>query len=177
MKHAIIIVSHENGMEQTRNLLNTIDTTYPVIIVTNPASNSSYEMLGIKTAIEYGIDEFILLQSTIEIKDNKIFDIIFENYQNNSVFMNPFGHMFLNKYRLDIITQLKLPIVKTKRDAIYAELNMHKAYRKLEVPVIFDENFVDNSKREHKFGRVNMVIENDYIKKYKGTWTLGMIRE
>lgn len=175
MKQAIIIISHEDCVDQTRNLLDTINTPYPVIIVTNTGTDSKYEMLGIETAIEYGIDEFFMLQSTIEIKNNDIFRIVFEDHKGKSVFMNYKGQMYLNKYRLDVIKQLELPKVSSKRDAVDVESSLHSQYRKIENPIVFDKEFKDNPKREEKFNRVNMVIENEYLKKYKGTWSKAMI--
>jgi hypothetical protein len=42
-----------------------------------------------------------------------------------------------------------------------------------------DEEQRQHGKRPHfeaKFGRRNMIMENQYIKKYKAHWTLGMLK-
>jgi hypothetical protein len=61
----------------------------------------------------------------------------------------------------------------TQRDSIRAEIEWTTGYAAAagDVPVVFPE-LRDSTNRgfvEHH-GRINMVLENDYLRKFKGTW-------
>ena len=175
MSKAIVIPSHKRFRQWLNNLLPTIDTEYTIIIHTNTDENNSYEIGAINKALELGVDEFFILHDTTEIKDNNLFRVLFNEYKGHSVFMNTRGQMFLNKYRSEVLKQIVIPTVVDKKSAVNAETILHANYLKVEQPVILDPTFVDGDLREEKFGRINMVIENKWIKKYKGTWNAEMI--
>ena len=176
MKQAIIIPTHKSFNHWYINCVNTIKTKYPLIMVINTDENNQFELAAIHKAISMEIDEFVVLQDTIEIKDNDLFKILFEDYKGKSVFLNPMGQMFLNKYLLSEIKQIKLPIVTDKMSAINAETNIHREYITKFKPHILFPKLVDNPKREEKLGRTNMIIENEYLKKYKGCWNPNMVK-
>lgn len=176
MKQGIIIPSHKKFRQWLNNLLPTLNTEYTVVIHTNTDGNNEFEMGAVNKGLELGFDEFFVLHDTTEIKDNSLFDKLFVELKGKSVFMNDRGQMFLNKYRREVLLKVKLPSVHDKRTAVNSEQTLHEDYKRVEQPVILDTNFVDNDKREEKFGRVNMVLENKYLKKYKGTWDLKMIK-
>jgi len=61
-----------------------------------------------------------------------------------------------------------------KRDAIRHEIDWHKRYVEVagNPQVLFPELTDANSTRqEERHGRTNLVLENDYLVKYKGTWS------
>lgn len=173
MKKAIIIPSHPNFNEWLLNCLKTLKgCSYPIVIIHNTDDNNEFEMKAVKTGMEY-FEDFIVLQDTIEVKNLSVFDVMF-NFE-GTVFYNPYGQMFINKYNTCQLKTLNLPKVNDKLSAVNAEITLHKDLLKFN-PVIINKNFVDGDKRENKMGRLNMVIEDDHFKKYKGTWSLEMVR-
>lgn len=139
--------------------------------------NDAFEIGAIEVALSLTKwEEFILLQDTIEIKDQKIFEMLFENYQGKSVSYNPHFQMYLGKYRREILEKmLPLPQIRTKIEAVRAEWDFTKHYRTIDGdtqifnPQFIDENFYENW--EEIFGRRNLKLEDDYIIKRKGTWS------
>ena len=85
--------------------------------------------------------------------------------------------MFLGKYRREILNQMSIPLTKTKMEAVLQECAFNEAYSRLEpkMATIFNP-LVNTTIFEEKFGRNNMILENDYIKKYKATWALNMVK-
>jgi len=177
MKQGIIIPSHKRFRQWLNNLLPTIDTPYTVVIHTNTDDNNEYEVGAVKKGLELGLDEFFVLHDTTEVKDNNLFKLLFEDYKGRSVWMNSRGQMFLNKYRKEVLDKTEIPVVTDKRSAVKSEDTLQQRYREHEKPVVLDEGFVDGPAREYKFGRENMVIENKWLKKYKGTWSPTMIKD
>lgn len=196
MRQAIIIPTHIDGLAWLDNCLDTIKTDYEIILLfqgKEPPNTMKYDYLG-RThayqtfngydpwAVVYGvmnkIDEFFVLHSSCEVKMNSLFKKCFRDHEGKSVALSSypvlFG-MFLGKYRYEIAKQLPLPIAKDKAHAVDLEVTWNNAYCALEKPVLLFDGFVDNDRFEQKFGRKNMVIENEYIKKYKGTWHRSMV--
>lgn len=123
-------------------------------------------------------DEFILLQDTIEIKNQQIFRMLFENYQGKSVSYNPHFQMYLGKFRREILQRMTLPVVRDKIEAVRQEEDFTRAYRAIEITDVFnpsfrDENFYDSW--EEVFGRKNLKLEDDFIIKRKGTWSASQL--
>lgn len=174
MEKAIIIPTHEKFKQWLDNCLKTLTkVNYPIQIVVNTDEDNQYEM----RAVRYGMEnykEFIVLQDTFEIKDDKIFDLFFK--EPGTVFGNSQGQMFFNKYDSEQLKTIPLPEVNDKLTAVIAESDLHSILMRKFKPKVLLPNFVDNNKREHKFGRENMIIENDLVKKYKGTWSRSMIK-
>ena len=176
MKQAIIIPTHKKFSKWLYNCLSTIDTKYPVIVVTNTDDSNQFEMAAVKAGLELEIDEFFVMHDTVEIKDNKFFDLIFEVYKGQSVYCNPQGQMFLNKYKREELLRTNLPSVHDKLSAINAESKLNGPYKHKFNPKVLFPEFKDNAAREEKFGRTNMILENEFIKKYKGCWNPNMIK-
>lgn len=172
---AIIIPTHEKFSHWLDNCLRTLKgCDYKIEIVVNTDSSNKFEM----AAIEFGMrhyDEFIVLQDTIEVKDLSIFDKMFEI--EGPVFLNPHGQMFINKYVTKVLENITLPKVFDKRSAVNAETLLHQAIKQQTFVRVLDPSFVDGPAREEKFGRTNMVIENEWLKKYKACFSLEGIKE
>lgn len=193
MNKGIVICSHTNTEKQLFNSISFISSknyNIPIYYVINGCFNrlrvgncilldeDRFELGAIYEAVHtFDLDEFILLQDTIEVKDVKLFDMAFEQ-ENKTVY---FFHRFMcyaGKYRKEILNKIGIPIVNTKFDSVIQEDLFHKKYFEAEPDAIClfpDLNDTDNF--EEKFGRNNMIIENNFIKKYKGTWNLGMIQQ
>jgi hypothetical protein len=102
------------------------------------------------------------------------FDKMFEHPGSVSVTDDPgiFG-MYMGIYTRSDLSKVELYSPVTQRDSIKAEIEWTKKYANLadKVTVVFPDLRDSKNKGfvEHH-GRINMVLENEYIKKYKGTW-------
>lgn len=126
------------------------------------------------------IDEFLLLHDTCEIKDNKLFDIVFDQYEGKSVALanHPciFG-MYLGKYRREVLNMMYIPKAHNKIEAVEYEMTFNTEYCKLDGDVkLLDNPLHDTDVFIEKFGRKNMVLENDLLIKYKATWNRSMVK-
>lgn len=174
MRQSIVIATTPSTNEQLVNLLSSLHgyDSYPIIIY----SDYSYEIGKIKRAAQDGYDEFFLLQDTIEVKDPYVFSEAFEKYRGRTVTVDPTMRSFLCKYRKSFLDKLELPIAKTKLDAVDAEDWLFREHAKLDKTVAcLMSNFNKSNVFEEKFGRENMVLENEYFKKYKGTWSRSQL--
>jgi hypothetical protein len=148
---------------------------YPLIIL----SDYTYELGKIKYIYDHtDIDEFVFLHDTCVIKDLSLFDLCFETYQGISVAFSmcpvKFG-MYLGKYRRDTLKRVEIPTPYSKIDSVKYEVSFNNAYCQAEPEtVLLFNDFHDVPRFEEKNGRNNMVLENQYLKKYKGTWSMEM---
>ena len=133
-------------------------------------------MTGIEKVFnETDYEEICILNETTICKDNSIWDIIFKTHKGQSVMLGENYLMFFGKYLRKHI--LPFPKVTTKQeDVLLGEDVWSKGYGRLPIEHIPIQPLYDNySVYEEKNGRLNMVLENDYFKKYKGSWNLEMI--
>lgn len=205
MKQGITVVTHPNGIEPCTRLLKSLwGVQYPVAVVLNDCMNTSmiwtknlyyitgemgwrvinldydgYELGAIDATIrETDWDEFIILQDTIEIKDQKIFKILFENYEGKSVAYNPHFQMYLGKYRRVALEQMTIPQVRTKVEAVRQEESFAREYMRIDPTDVFNPQFKDEAfytSWEDMFGRKNLRMEDEYIIKRKGTWSASQL--
>ena len=137
-------------------------------------SDYSFELGKIRWMFENTCCErWLLLQDSVVIKDKFFFDKIFAYPKSVAVSTCPtrFG-MYLGVYHRDTLAAAGMPEVKSKEEAIHYEMHWSNRYCSLEdVPVMF-EDFIDHNNKGHinLFGRDNLILENDYLIKYKGTW-------
>ena len=186
MKQGIIIVT---SFKTESFLLDLLDSLlaykqYPTYIHKNTAENNQYEMGGIKLGLKLELDEFFLLPDSCVIKDTNLFDIVFEDLKGFSCSLGGDlyhkGFMsYIGKYRREILLQMEIPEIKTKRDAVKYEHEFNNEYMELETKYIeLFPGFWDQLERyEFKNGRNNLINENEFIKKFKGTWAMEMINE
>ena len=80
--------------------------------------------------------------------------------------------MYLGIYSRATLDKVGIPVAQSKEDAIRHEVEWHLDYcRNESVEVMFPELTDHNAKgTEEHHGRINLVLENDYLIKYKGTW-------
>ncbi len=82
------------------------------------------------------------------------------------------GGMYLMKYRREVLKQMPIPEVKTKSMAVFWEVVFNTFYAGLDegnVVVLFPE-MAHSDVFIEKYGRMNMVMGNEYIEKWKGDW-------
>lgn len=120
------------------------------------------------------LDRFLFLHDSVVVKDQAFFDRMFEHEGSVSVTDDPgiFG-MYMGIYTREHLSRVELYSPVTQRDSIQAEVEWTRGYAAAagNVPVVFSE-FRDSRNVgfvEHH-GRRNMVLENDYLRKFKGTW-------
>jgi hypothetical protein len=143
-----------------------------VVVLRQPGT---WELGKIKWLYENTLfDRFLFLHDSVIVKDQTFFDRMFQHPGSVSVTNDPriFG-MFMGVYTREHLSRVDLYSPVTQRDSIRAEIEWTTGYAAAagDVPVVFPE-LRDSMNRgfvEHH-GRINMVLENDYLRKFKGTW-------
>ena len=184
----IVITTSEHTKDFLVDCLNSIipphisaKTNYPILVVHNDSNIvyskdletgithvgnnwNGFELGGILRGKET-FSEFVHLMDTTIVKDSSIFDKLFE-YKGH-VFLTDGGYHYMGKFNSNDLPEI--PKINSKPEAIALELHWLRGreafYFKPDLPVhtnVFEE----------KHGRKNMVLENDFIIKYKATWSL-----
>lgn len=163
----IVVVSYK-GSPWIDECLKSLDgVMYPVDVVDG---GSTFDPMGFYHAKKKGYKNFVLLHDTCVVKDQKLFDILFSHDEHVS--LSPGFLMCMGKYRLDKLPELP-PQPMTKRQAVEFEGQYCSALRG---ECLFPD-FVDSDVFEEKNGRNNLILENEYLKKYKGFWSIEQIVE
>jgi hypothetical protein len=144
--------------------------TMPVTV----RSDYGYELGKIKWAYENtNWDRFWFFQDSVVIKNKQFLQDGWDMQTSVSINRSPAPYgMYLGIYTRETLNKMYIPMVKTKQDSIKYENDWHREYCSHEnVPIMFPE-FNDNRANgtEERHGRINLVLENDYLIKYKGTW-------
>lgn len=159
----IVIGASEYTRPYFDELMKSIKTDYPIYVCWEGLGrpHGSFEIGAIRRGAEM-FDEFIYLHDTTLIKDNSLFDILF-NTQGN-VFITEGAYHYMGKFvSKDLIT---LPEVNDKNQAIHYELRWQNfPYTIIDKPLPVHTNIF-----EEKFGQRRMKLESDYIIKWKGTF-------
>jgi len=192
----IIIPSHISRIDTwLKDCLASLDTKYKIMVVFQGDKPAK----GLKIGFEYthqdlnGYDpggivwamnnlekdaEFFILHDSCVIKDNLLFKVMFDGYYEESVALASHPTlmgMFLGKYRMPIAKQLEPPIAKDKEHAVDLEETWNREYCQLEQPIVLDNPLTESTIFEERHGRKNMILENRWIKKYKGAWNRNML--
>lgn len=119
-------------------------------------------------------DRFLFLQDSWVVKSPKFFTLLDNLTGSIAVTSDPdyFG-CFAGVYERNIIEQIGVPVISTKREAVQAERWWHEAYVQVSgTPTVLFPELTDENATEtrHHNGRENLILENEYIIKYKGTW-------
>lgn len=140
-------------------------------------SDYSYEVGKIDFLTKHTkIDKFLLLQDSVVFKDaDKFYDALEQHTGSVSVNVCPkFYGSYMGVYEKRILEQMTIPVATSKKDAVMFEVTFNDAYVALlggAVPVMYPELHDDNNTGfVERYGRQNMVLENDVMIKYKGTW-------
>jgi len=178
---AIIICATINRLEWLNNCLASFKgyNKYPIITLMVD-EGKGYIPDFLRTISAMNIEEFVLLQDSMEIKDPSVFDICFEDLKGTSVSLSKTPTFFGSthgKFLTSVLNECSLNKLDNKYDDVLFEVSFGNEY------ALKTGRFVDlctlghTDKFEEKFGRTNMVVENEYIRKFKGTWTLEMAKE
>jgi hypothetical protein len=196
MKQAIVVCSWSGGEEFTNHCLKSLKRTdYPIIVVINDANSSrqewvdalqeiyhvlpifenKYEMGAIKAIYEQtDIEEFWLVQNTIEVFDTRVFPLAF-SYTGKSISYayNQFEN-YLGKYVRSTLDKVEIPDTPSKHDALYQEFAFHIKYCEAESPDgligCIDPTFYTNNPDNYItpiFGEKRFVEIGEYLRKYR----------
>lgn len=176
ISRGIVITTSKHTKDFLPDCLYSIkDIHYPILVVGNrylPDVDegriivndwNGFELGGIKRGKEI-FDEFIHIMDSTLIKDTALFEKLFK--MEGNVFLTQGGYHYMGKFVSETLPEI--PKIHTKEEAIEMELNwLSKPYTYFEpdLPVhtdIFEE----------KFGSNRMKLENKYIIKWKGTYSL-----
>jgi len=198
----IVICTWYGGQETLGVLLKSLEgyTDYPIYVVINGYGKADkewvnsiirqvggfriignaqdgYELGAIKLALEFtNLDEFVLLQDTIEIINTDLFRILLEDYLDVSVSYGPYFHSYLGKFRREALNKIDIPCVSDKIEAVRNEADFTNLYRDIERVEVFNPSFTDTiGTFEEMFGRTNLVLKDSYIIKRKGTWNSSQL--
>jgi hypothetical protein len=145
----------------------------PVLIL----SDFTYELGKINWVYNNtNIERFMFLQDSVVIKDNQIFELL--NEKGSIALTNdpaPYG-MYMGIYERKILSQINIPLPKSKEESIKCEISWTTDYCRMakNVRIAFPDLTDKNAtKKEILFGRENLVLENDFLIKYKGNWGQG----
>lgn len=173
---AIVIATTKGRDEWVENCLNSFNgyDKYPIIVL----DEYDYELGKIKYIFENrkDIDEFILLHDSVELKNTDWIEEVFNIKGGVSFHPRPY-FMYLGKYRREILKQVYIPTVNSKREAVRYEVEWNELYRDTEGQHTVFADLRDTDVFEEKFGRLNMVIEDNNLIKYKHIWHEDMIRD
>jgi hypothetical protein len=120
------------------------------------------------------IERFMFLQDSVVIKNDSLFDLLLKDKGSISLTNDPCMYgMYLGVYERQILEKIEIPVPKTKAESIAYELSWTDNYCKAarNVRLAFTDFSDSRSKRKQVlFGRENLVLENDFLIKYKGNW-------
>lgn len=191
----IIIPSHISRIDTwLKDCLASLDTKHPVMVVFQGDKPAK----GLKIGFDYTHqalngydpgalvwarenckdDEFFVLHDSCIIKDNLLWHVVFNGYAGQSVALATHPTimgMFLGKYLTKIVQKLEPPVAKDKTHAVELEESYNQSYCQEDYPITVDNPLTISDVFEEKYGRKNMILENRWIKKYKGTWNREMI--
>lgn len=120
------------------------------------------------------LERFFFLQDSCVVKNSEFINLAF-NYPGSVAVSNcpvKMG-MYLGIYTRQTLSQISIPYVRDKEEAIRYEVTWSNQYCSIEpdIPTLFPEFNDQNARKiENRFGRQNLVLENEYLIKYKGTW-------
>ena len=119
-------------------------------------------------------DRFLLLQDSWIVKDDAFWELLETDSGSVALTADPYFYgCYAGIYERWVIEQIGVPTISDKSEAIRNEIDWNEAYVAVsgEPKVLFPELTDKNSTGvvEHK-GRMNLLLENEYVAKYKGTW-------
>lgn len=143
----------------------------PVLVI----SNFTFELGKINWIVENTkIERFMFLQDSVVIKDEKIFELLYNDKGSIALTNDPCMYgMYMGIYERKFLEQIQIPIPKSKAESIQYELTWTETYCRAARNVRLAFTDLTDSKAKRKevvFGRENLVLENDFLIKYKGNW-------
>ena len=134
-----------------------------------------YELAKIAWVMENTtVDRFLFLQDSWVIKSDNFWDLLGQFEGSVALTADPyFFGCYAGVYERQVIDRIGVPVVRDKAHSILLEIDWHRQYVEAsgEPTVLFpdltDANATDVVERH---GRKNLVLENDLVVKWKGTW-------
>ena len=135
-----------------------------------------YELAKIRWVIENtSAERFLFLQDSWVIKDQGFWNLLDKQSGSIAITADPYFYgCYAGVYERAVIEAIGIPRIETKDEAILHEILWHKKYVEVagEPLVLFpDLTDANATKQIEHHGRTNLVLENDYVIKYKGTWS------
>ena len=129
-------------------------------------------------AIEHGarfFKEFVFLHDTVFVKDTSLFDKVFAKEGGVALCKN--FMCYLGKYNSKVLQEIGIPRVEKKMEGAIHEVQWNQKYMKADPAWSYFEEVlpINTDKFQDKNGRKNMIVENNYLIKYKATWDPSMI--
>lgn len=166
-KQAVIVVTYEGSPFIDEALEHLRGYKKPILLCINTEDDNAYDPAGFYLAKEMGLKSFILLHDSCMVKDVSILDRLFDMPGN--IAFSPRVLMCMGKFE----NVPDLPVKPhDKMSAIDFETNLPSW---LPIDKTLWQDFYDNDKREWKHGKERMIIENQWLKKYKGCWSPSMV--
>lgn len=171
---AIVVIHHRADSVWLNECLNSIQTNYPVLV----SNHDGWVMEGVKKMWQTTkYDELFFMNESMIVKDNSVWDLVFNKYRNHSVMMSERYLMFFGKFRRIMVDKLEFPAVHNKLEDVflgegkwcreYYELNDH-----VEIEPLADGDTTNPDNFVEKHGRRNLVLENRYFIKYKQSFNM-----
>jgi hypothetical protein len=119
-------------------------------------------------------DRFLLLQDSWQVKSPLFWDLLEQFEGSVALTRDPyFFGCYAGVYERHIIERIGVPVVKDKAHSILLEIDWHRRYveASVEPTVLFPEltDAIATGVVE-RHGRDNLVLENEFVVKWKGTW-------
>ena len=137
--------------------------------------NYGYELGKIRWVMDNtNAERFLFLQDSWVIKSDGFWDLLEQFEGSIALTKDPyFFGCYAGVYERSVIEEIGIPIVADKDSAIRYEISWHKDYVEWAgEPVVLFPDLTDANSRNVtiRHGRENLVLENDFVVKYKGTW-------
>lgn len=120
------------------------------------------------------LDRFLFLQDSWQVKSPAFWDLLDQFEGSVALTRDPyFFGCYAGVYERHIIERVGVPSVKDKAHSILLEIDWHRRYVEVggEPKVLFPELTDANATRiVERHGRQNLVLENEFVVKWKGTW-------
>ena len=167
MREAVVIGTSVEREDWIYELVRSL--TVPYILV----STGNYELGKFKWVLDNtNLDRFIFLQDSLVIRDNTMFEKIFESEGSACIMCDP-THMgsYLGLWERKVLEKTGVPTPITKKDSVHYEWEWTKEYVKncetLAHPLEIEHqtmHTVMKNKRE------NLLYVNNFYEKWKGDW-------
>ena len=165
----IIVVTYPGSPWLSDCIASLVGVKYPVYLCINPPGKSAYDMEAFYYAKEHKIYDFFVLHDSMVIKDISLFDKVFELKGN--VQLSHIWQMGLGKFNIH-----NIPELPTKPTDKLSAIRFENSYlRTIKVNHTLFTLLKDTDIFEEKHGKKRMIIENEFIRKYKGTWSNDMV--
>jgi hypothetical protein len=200
VKRGIVVGAYWRNRDFLIQLLNSlVGCGYPVMVVVSGSKDSPIEYLEevmhICRVMDWGYavnredryelgafevalrntdwDEFLFLQDTFEVLDQSFIGVVMETP--GSVALGPTFFHYAGKWLRSVLETMDIPVVTSKQQSAHWEHTFSRLYWERVGPagvMVADPAFHDGNpaRFEDRFGRHNMILENQWYRKYKADW-------